>query len=218
MDIESPLPRIHTDPVLLERAVANLVDNALIHGGGSRAPGRGRAGGRQGGHPDHRPRPGDPPPGPRPGVPTVPAPRGLGEPASASAWGWRWPAVSSRRWAGASTSRTPPAAAAPWWSGSPSGARRDGLRRTVGPADPAAPDAPDATSERSDPGAVGPSGSRGRHLAVGIGDRSRAVSPPGPAPADRSTPARPVPRCWCATTTPPCCGPSPSACGPAATK
>ncbi len=35
VDVESPLPRIHTDPVLLERAVANLVDNALIHGGGN---------------------------------------------------------------------------------------------------------------------------------------------------------------------------------------
>jgi two-component system sensor histidine kinase KdpD len=33
VDLESPLPRIHTDPVLLERAVANLVDNALVHGG-----------------------------------------------------------------------------------------------------------------------------------------------------------------------------------------
>ena len=28
------LPRIHTDPVLVERAVANLVDNALSHAGG----------------------------------------------------------------------------------------------------------------------------------------------------------------------------------------
>jgi two-component system, OmpR family, sensor histidine kinase KdpD len=35
VDIESPLPRIHTDPVLLERAVANLIDNALVHAGGS---------------------------------------------------------------------------------------------------------------------------------------------------------------------------------------
>ena len=34
VDVESPLPHIRTDPVLLERAVANLVDNALIHGGG----------------------------------------------------------------------------------------------------------------------------------------------------------------------------------------
>ena len=29
----SPLPRIRTDPVLLERALANLIDNALIHAG-----------------------------------------------------------------------------------------------------------------------------------------------------------------------------------------
>ena len=33
--IDDPLPRVHTDPVLLERAVANLVDNALIHAGGA---------------------------------------------------------------------------------------------------------------------------------------------------------------------------------------
>jgi two-component system sensor histidine kinase KdpD len=35
VDIESSLPRIRTDPVLLERALANLIDNALIHAGGS---------------------------------------------------------------------------------------------------------------------------------------------------------------------------------------
>jgi two-component system sensor histidine kinase KdpD len=35
VDIESPLPRVRTDPVLLERALANLIDNALIHAGGS---------------------------------------------------------------------------------------------------------------------------------------------------------------------------------------
>jgi two-component system sensor histidine kinase KdpD len=34
VDVEAPLPRIHTDPVLLERAVANLIDNALTHAGG----------------------------------------------------------------------------------------------------------------------------------------------------------------------------------------
>ena len=33
VDIEHPLPRIRTDPVLLERALANLIDNALIHAG-----------------------------------------------------------------------------------------------------------------------------------------------------------------------------------------
>ena len=33
--VPGPLPRIRTDPVLLERAVANLVDNALIHAGGT---------------------------------------------------------------------------------------------------------------------------------------------------------------------------------------
>ena len=35
VDVEDDLPRIHTDPVLLERAVANLIDNALVHAGGS---------------------------------------------------------------------------------------------------------------------------------------------------------------------------------------
>ena len=35
VDIEQPVPRIRTDPVLLERALANLVDNALVHAGGS---------------------------------------------------------------------------------------------------------------------------------------------------------------------------------------
>jgi two-component system, OmpR family, sensor histidine kinase KdpD len=33
VDIEDPLPRIQTDPVLLERALANLIDNALVHAG-----------------------------------------------------------------------------------------------------------------------------------------------------------------------------------------
>jgi two-component system sensor histidine kinase KdpD len=35
VDLASPLPRVHTDPVLLERAVANLIDNALVHAAGS---------------------------------------------------------------------------------------------------------------------------------------------------------------------------------------
>ncbi|HEY2564406.1 MAG TPA: ATP-binding protein, partial [Acidimicrobiales bacterium] len=34
-DVPHDLPGINTDPVLLERAVANLIDNALIHGGGA---------------------------------------------------------------------------------------------------------------------------------------------------------------------------------------
>jgi two-component system sensor histidine kinase KdpD len=33
--VPAPLPHIRTDPVLLERAVANLVDNVLIHAGGA---------------------------------------------------------------------------------------------------------------------------------------------------------------------------------------
>jgi len=35
VDVNEPLPRVRTDPVLLERAVANLIDNALTHAGGS---------------------------------------------------------------------------------------------------------------------------------------------------------------------------------------
>ncbi len=35
VDVAGTLPRVRTDPVLLERAVANLVDNALIHAGGT---------------------------------------------------------------------------------------------------------------------------------------------------------------------------------------
>lgn len=35
VDIASDLPRVRTDPVLIERAVANLVDNALVHAGGA---------------------------------------------------------------------------------------------------------------------------------------------------------------------------------------
>ena len=34
-DVPDDLPRVHTDPVLLERAVANLIDNALVHAGGA---------------------------------------------------------------------------------------------------------------------------------------------------------------------------------------
>jgi two-component system sensor histidine kinase KdpD len=34
-DVPDNLPRVHTDPVLLERAVANLIDNALVHAGGA---------------------------------------------------------------------------------------------------------------------------------------------------------------------------------------
>jgi two-component system sensor histidine kinase KdpD len=34
VEVPAPLPRIHTDPVLLERAVANLVDNGLVHASG----------------------------------------------------------------------------------------------------------------------------------------------------------------------------------------
>jgi two-component system sensor histidine kinase KdpD len=35
VDLPGPLPRIRTDPMLLERAVAGLIDNALIHAAGS---------------------------------------------------------------------------------------------------------------------------------------------------------------------------------------
>jgi two-component system sensor histidine kinase KdpD len=35
VEIPENLPRVHTDPVLLERAVANLVDNGLVHAEGA---------------------------------------------------------------------------------------------------------------------------------------------------------------------------------------
>jgi two-component system sensor histidine kinase KdpD len=35
LEAGGPLPRIHTDPVLLERAVANLIDNSLLHAEGA---------------------------------------------------------------------------------------------------------------------------------------------------------------------------------------
>ncbi len=35
VDVPGPLPRVRTDPVLLERAVAGLVDNALVHAAGT---------------------------------------------------------------------------------------------------------------------------------------------------------------------------------------
>ncbi len=35
VEIPPTVPRVRTDPVLLERAVANLVDNALVHAGGT---------------------------------------------------------------------------------------------------------------------------------------------------------------------------------------
>ncbi|HVA06789.1 MAG TPA: ATP-binding protein [Acidimicrobiales bacterium] len=35
LDVQSTLPRVRTDPVLLERAVANLIDNALVHAAGT---------------------------------------------------------------------------------------------------------------------------------------------------------------------------------------
>ena len=34
-DVPDDLPRVNTDPVLIERAVANLVDNAFVHAGGA---------------------------------------------------------------------------------------------------------------------------------------------------------------------------------------
>jgi two-component system sensor histidine kinase KdpD len=35
VDVPATLPRLNTDPVLLERAVANLIDNSVLHAGGS---------------------------------------------------------------------------------------------------------------------------------------------------------------------------------------
>ena len=42
VSVDADVPRVETDPVLLERVVANLVDNALLHGAGPAGPGRGR--------------------------------------------------------------------------------------------------------------------------------------------------------------------------------
>jgi two-component system sensor histidine kinase KdpD len=34
VDVDEDVPQVHTDPVLVERVLANLVDNALLHGAG----------------------------------------------------------------------------------------------------------------------------------------------------------------------------------------
>ena len=76
-DVPDDLPRIRYRPGLLERAVANLIDNALIHAGGT---GLRIEAGAVAGRVDLRVidhGPGIPAGGPRPGVPTVPTAGGL---------------------------------------------------------------------------------------------------------------------------------------------
>ncbi len=54
--VPEDLPTVYTDPFLIERALANLIDNALQHGGNEsiRSRGRRRLGGRSGRDPDRR--------------------------------------------------------------------------------------------------------------------------------------------------------------------
>ena len=69
-----PLPPVLADPALLERAVANVVDNAARHSPPGRpVPVEAGAGGHRR-HPRRRPRPRHPARGPRPGLPALPAP------------------------------------------------------------------------------------------------------------------------------------------------
>ena len=78
VDVEVPadLPLVVADPALLERALANVVQNALSWAPeGTRVRRRGRTRWRQGRPPHHRPRHGDPSRSEGGRVPTVPAPR-----------------------------------------------------------------------------------------------------------------------------------------------
>ena len=150
------------------------------------------AGGRPGGHPGHRP---------RPGHPRARTATGSSSPSSGSAtrttgpawaWAWPWPGGSWRRSAASSTSRTPRAAAAPWWSGS-----RPLDRRTRGPS--GLSEAPARrTCRRRRPKTAG---------STREPIRSRERAEPGP-PGPTGVVDEREPRCWSATTTPRCCGPS----------
>ena len=121
VDVAETLPPVHADPALLERVVANLVDNALTHGD-STCPVRVEAGavGDRVLAAGHRPRPRHPPAttesasSSRSSASTTP-PRAA-VPGSGSAW--PSPAASPGRWAASSTSRTRPAAARRWSSSS----------------------------------------------------------------------------------------------------
>ncbi len=103
VDVPETLPRVVADPALLERVVANLVDNAVAC---SPPDARSRIeAGAVAGRVDLRVvdrGPGIPAGGPRAGVPALPAARRpTTAPASASAW--PSPGASSRRWAASSS-------------------------------------------------------------------------------------------------------------------
>ena len=77
VDLPDDLPPATADPGLLERVLANVVDNALHYSPPERPPGADReAGPRPGRDPGRRPRPRDPGAATGPGVPAVPAARG----------------------------------------------------------------------------------------------------------------------------------------------
>ena len=114
VELPERLPRILTDPVLLERAVANLIDNALIHAGGIGLRIEAGTGRRSDRHPDHRPRPGHPHAEDRDRSSSRSNAWATRRTGSASVSAWPWPAASWRRWAGSSMPRTRPVAAAPW--------------------------------------------------------------------------------------------------------
>ena len=109
LDLDDRLPEVLADPGLLERVVANLVDNALRHGRGSpvtaarQRPRRPRRAARR----RRRPR------RPREASPTACSPRSSGS-ATASrgglGLGLASPAASPRPWAARSPPTTPPAA------------------------------------------------------------------------------------------------------------
>ena len=112
-DVPADVPPISTDPALLERAVTDLVDNALVHGGGT--PVRIEVGSVAG---QVYIRVVDRGPGiPRGDRERVFRPiQHFGGPDQQVGVGSdsAWPVGSSRRSAGSSTSRTRPVAGAPW--------------------------------------------------------------------------------------------------------
>ena len=112
VDVAETLPRVLADPGLLERALANIVGNAVglappdVPGADRRRRGRGRR------RPSRRrPRPGHRGRRSRAHLPAVPAPRRLGRAARASVSASPSRKGSSRRWAASSSSRTRRAAA-----------------------------------------------------------------------------------------------------------
>ena len=106
VDLPDDLPAATADPGLLERVLANVVDNALRYSPPERPPAL--TGRRLGDRVeirvvDHGP--GIPAAATGPGVPAVPAARGHRQHHRASAWDWRCRAAWPRRWAGRSTRR-----------------------------------------------------------------------------------------------------------------